>query len=108
MKKIVSQEEKLPLKLRKRLIKIPEISGIYRENKVTFSLDAELSIDLALYGKRKSSLGIIKTNFSSIKNYKKASSFFLKQKWFDGRSLLITIFPYRKNALSGSFDLKII
>jgi hypothetical protein len=105
---VVSPDEKLPPKLRERLVKAPEISGSYKEIKVLYSLESTLKVFIALYGRRQAVLGIVTTNFLWDKKGDRRKSSFIEQRWFDGRKLIISISPYTKNSQSGKFTLKIM
>jgi hypothetical protein len=105
---LIVPDEKLPSKLRERLVKNPEISGMYKEVKLIYSLQSTLEVYLALYGKRKATLGIVTTNFFWDKKRKRRKSYFIEQRWFDGRRIMIKVSPYAKNAQSGKFTLKIM
>lgn len=101
-------EQKLPLKLRERLVKTPEISGVYKEIKILYSLDSTLKVYLALYGIRKGTLGVITTSFFWDKKRHRREPSFIEERWFDGRRVMIKVSPYAKDAQSGKFTLKIM
>jgi hypothetical protein len=106
---IVAPNEKLPPKLRERLVKNPEICGVYKEIKILYSLEGStFKVFISLYGRRQAVLGIVTSNFSWDKKGDRRKSSFIEQKWFDGRRLIISISPYTKNAQSGRFKLKIM
>lgn len=105
---LITAEQKVPLKLRERLVKNPEISGVYKETKLLYSLQATLKVSLALYGMRGAALGIVTTSLFWEKKGHRRKSYFIEQRWFDGRRIMIKVSPYAKNAQSGKFTLKII
>ena len=105
---LVLPEEKTPTKLRERLVKDPEISGVYKETKLLYSLQSTLKVSLALYGIRGAALGVVTTSFFWDKKHKRRKAYFIDQRWHDGRRIMIKVSPYGRNAQSGKFTLKII